>query len=1144
QPIANRRRRLSLALRLSVYWSISILVGLAFIGAYRLWGFKSPAANWALCIGIVVTTFMAIYSYRKNRPDYKAIARNIEQHHSDAKALLLAAIEQEPQGPDGQFGYLQQRVIGEALRHAAGADWLQSVPTKKLIVSYISGIAALSILTVIMAQLLPSTPYLFKIKRGSSTIGYDYQISVSPGDTSIESGTPVVIIARFGRRVPQEAKLLFDLEGQPTQEIALARNLNDPVFGGIIQNVNRDLLYHIEYAGRRTRDYKITVYDYPALTRADAKIVYPSYTKLPERVVLNTRQISAIEGSRIDMTFILNKAVTTAELIPKEGPILKLTVDGRQPNIYTTSITAEQNQRYELHLTDAAGRANKVPHRFVIDVHKNLPAQLKPLFPNRDIQVSPLEELSLEAEVTDDFGVTSYGLSYTFAGQQSKDIILSQTDAASEQKQQMRCTLALEDFGVQPNQLLTYYFWADDIGPDGNVRRTAGDIYFAEVRPFEQIFHESESYVDRGSRQQRERENQDGGQEGQRGEQLVRLQKQIITATWNIKQQTERTGGIEDQKEDIKVVHQSQDDARQQAASALKEADDLSAAGALNEAIKHMGTSLKHLSQAAESAQIEELTSALAAEQAAYQELLKLRQREYNVALARDTQANRSERSAEFERQLQQLELRQNQNRYETQRLAQSEQQENQRENVAIFNRLSDLARRQNEMTDRLRDVQAALRQGQTDEQRQQAGAELARLRDEQLEALRDVDELQQRMDSPESRRDMVDASQQLGDARSGIQQSAEQLQQGQVSNAITSATRAQRQLEQMQDEFRRGTSGQFTEQMRNMRQQAQQLDSRQREVSNLIRRQAESRQKTLTDSGENLKLAERIEQQRKSMEELLEQMKDVSEQAETTEPLLSRRLYDTLRRASTENVDKALEAVGELLRRNFLPQAQDIEQQASEAIAQLRKGVEDAAGSVLGDEAEALRIAQQQLDELLKQVNDEVARAAGAGQFRAGDPNTSTSRGTGMADRRQGGDGLVEAGGAADPNGGGGSQAALWDAIDPNGPLTGRNFRQWSDRLRDVQDLLTEQQLRDEAARVRDRVRSMRADLARHGKEPQWDLVQQLIVNPLSELRNRVNEELARLKSDKVMVPIDRDPVPDRFSDLVRRYYENLGGD
>jgi hypothetical protein len=109
---------------------------------------------------------------------------------------------------------------------------------------------------------------------------------------------------------------------------------------------------------------------------------------------------------------------------------------------------------------------------------------------------------------------------------------------------------------------------------------------------------------------------------------------------------------------------------------------------------------------------------------------------------------------------------------------------------------------------------------------------------------------------------------------------------------------------------------------------------------------------------------------------------------------------------------------------------------------------------------------------------------------------------------------------------------------------LTGRDFTQWSDRLRDVEEMLSEPELRNDVARVRDRARAVRAEFTRHGKEPQWNLVEQQIINPLTELRNRIGEELAKLESDESMVPIDRDPVPGRYAELVRRYYENLGAD
>ncbi len=101
-----------------------------------------------------------------------------------------------------------------------------------------------------------------------------------------------------------------------------------------------------------------------------------------------------------------------------------------------------------------------------------------------------------------------------------------------------------------------------------------------------------------------------------------------------------------------------------------------------------------------------------------------------------------------------------------------------------------------------------------------------------------------------------------------------------------------------------------------------------------------------------------------------------------------------------------------------------------------------------------------------------------------------------------------------------------------------------WSERLRDVEEMIDTPELRNEAARVRERAREMRNELKRHSKNPQWPIVKSQIATPLAELRNRVAEELARREKSDSLVPIDRDPVPGKYSDLVRRYYEKLGSE
>ena len=83
---------------------------------------------------------------------------------------------------------------------------------------------------------------------------------------------------------------------------------------------------------------------------------------------------------------------------------------------------------------------------------------------------------------------------------------------------------------------------------------------------------------------------------------------------------------------------------------------------------------------------------------------------------------------------------------------------------------------------------------------------------------------------------------------------------------------------------------------------------------------------------------------------------------------------------------------------------------------------------------------------------------------------------------------------------------------------------------------------LRNDLAVARERARVFRQEFKRDAKKPDWAVVRLQVVKPLVEVRDRIAEELARRDSREALVPIDRDPVPSRYSELVRRYYEELG--
>ncbi|MFN9510018.1 MAG: hypothetical protein ACK6AO_13485, partial [Planctomycetota bacterium] len=111
--------------------------------------------------------------------------------------------------------------------------------------------------------------------------------------------------------------------------------------------------------------------------------------------------------------------------------------------------------------------------------------------------------------------------------------------------------------------------------------------------------------------------------------------------------------------------------------------------------------------------------------------------------------------------------------------------------------------------------------------------------------------------------------------------------------------------------------------------------------------------------------------------------------------------------------------------------------------------------------------------------------------------------------------------------------------------PLMGEDYSRWTDQLRDIEELVRDTELKAQATRVREAAREFRMEYKRHSKEPQWDLVKKMVSNPLKELQRKVQEELVRKTAKQnELIPLDRDPVPEKFRSELDRYFERLGGE
>jgi len=113
-------------------------------------------------------------------------------------------------------------------------------------------------------------------------------------------------------------------------------------------------------------------------------------------------------------------------------------------------------------------------------------------------------------------------------------------------------------------------------------------------------------------------------------------------------------------------------------------------------------------------------------------------------------------------------------------------------------------------------------------------------------------------------------------------------------------------------------------------------------------------------------------------------------------------------------------------------------------------------------------------------------------------------------------------------------------------GPITGNGYREFTDSLRSVEELVNDPQLRAQAATIRQNVTNYRADYVRRGGSsgfaPSWNILQDTLNRPLTDLRTAISQEILRRESAQPTVPLDKDAVPPAYQDQVRAYYERLG--
>ncbi len=1040
-----RRRRSNLFILKQVsYFVIAFSVLILSLSAAALWlepdktGTTILFAVSVLSIGLLVWRLIQVLG--RQTTDDRKLAHYVEDHIPDLEQRLLTSLEfTEEDLANGKRGVSQQ-FIQQLWLDAQEHVQIQQEQVKTVAparTSYLSLASAAGVAFVVMGMFLSSDvlfnaasrlAWPFAISEPVVVVEVlpDIEISVEPGDLEMQRGGSVTIIARVRNAIPGTINLRLQDDNVNWRDATMNRDgsgSDNATYSYFIPSLAEDTTYYVTFDERgeqSSAQYQIDLFDLPQIERIDLAMDYPEYTEIEDITEEDSGDLVVPEGTEVELLVTFNKNIRAAvvefdesysadedeiNLLPPYEDI-SLVMNG---NIGRAKFTVNQDGVYRISATDFSDLQSKNPLDYFIRSIEDTPPELALKRPGQDQDVMPLEEVVLEIDASDDYGLSKFTLNYSVVGADEVQVdFLSEQNLREVSGDEL---IYLEDLDVEPGDFVSYFLTlADNNGLEGPVE-VISDIYFLQVIPTDQEFRQSGGGGGGGG----------GGGEGESADSsaLVQIQKDIIAATWKLKNRQAKVSP-EEFASDAEIISESQLEATERTRRSIDRlAERVSFSDAsYDAAVENLSLAIDQMNKAADELGKEQINSALKPEQLALQYVLKAEANinRTNISMEQGGGGGGgggAQQEREDLRELFEMEMGQLENRYETPNSAGGGGGSQQETEEA--NKLEELARRQEGLTRAQRNL-ARREEQMTEEQKRR---ELERLMRQQEQLSREVEQLAQQLNrgqqssqsqqqsqqaSSQSQSQSSSASSSSGSASGGqqqqpqtaLQRAAQQMQEAsQSETAAIAAARSQKALENLREQQREMSQ----QSERSVNQLAQNLGQRGQQLLQQQRDLQESLQETIREQGlgqtrqavrddANLQsLIEAQQQQQKDLKEIEDMLRAIIARGDNED----QRLMSQAQAASRElrPLREEMQTSNRVLRNGMVNLSVDIEQELEgsiEEFAQSLAALNPSSGDSASDQVQQVASDAAQLRQQVEDLEQQALAFNEAGQESGGE--------------------------------------------------------------------------------------------------------------------------------------------------------------
>ena len=985
----RKRWRLKLVLR-GVVRSILIAIALFFAAAYGLeWARFSPASILAarvlLAVAVVGTFYYFLIRPLRRQVTDEQVALYLEECEPSLQATLVSAVESSRVERDSTSRALVRKLVEQAIDACLTTDAVrraEQVPLRRW-----GGV--LAAVTVAAALLIGFGPAFLRsalsailLVQRSVEAAAPYRIAVDPGNANVPKGADQTITATLQGFSAEDAELMVRrTEDGAFEPMPLVR-AEDGSYEGILFDVAGSLAYYVEAEGVRSPTYALTVVDVPYVQRLQLEYHFPAYTGLEPQTIEDGGDIAVIAGTEVRLKVFPTMTSTGGRtaLNGKETAALSPQADGT----LTGAFTVAADGFYRIELQSPTAEYVAASPQYTIDVLTDQPPTVSFAKPGRDTSASAIEEVYVEAQAEDDFGVRNLELVYSVNGGAEKTVPLF---AGRNRLPEVTAghTFFMEELGVQQGDSVSYYARARD--NSSNAQPVSSDLYFLRVRPFSRDFKQAASMAGGGGG--------GGGGAGDQVEALSEQQRQIISATFNV-QRDRRKSTPAKLRESTTVVGLSQSRLREQVEGLVTRLNSqlIQRDPAFEKIGKLLPQAIEAMKEAEGKLAAISPDGALPPEHKALQ-ILQQAEEEYELQVSMQQGggggggggggAQQQELADIFEQELEKMA-----SRYETQ--SQAQQQSGDRELDELLEKLKELARRQEQ--EAARQKMRALEMGGSSS----GGAAQQRALAEQAEeAARRLE----RLAREENRQDLAEAARQMQQAADAMRRAAA----GGDANASGQAASALERLRETERRLQQNQADRAERDIDDAVRQAEDIARRQREIGAEARKLA-----GVPNSNERREDARDVNDRKTDLENRLNALEQdldrAARDASANERAASRKMAEAAGSIRDNRLGDKLRYSQNLVNRGSAPQAVDaaendiaagideMRKRLGEAQAALGEGQDENAGRMESALDRARRLARAA--ESLQERTRERAQQGQQGQNQQGSQGAQGAQGSG----------------------------------------------------------------------------------------------------------------------------------------------------